>query len=50
MKTVRVRRTDEEIVLSVFKDHVDGLVLEYDLLKRHDVFMRDLSVELHEGP
>ena len=47
-KTVHARETDEEIVLSVFKDHVDGLVLEYDLLERHDVFMRDLSVELHE--
>jgi hypothetical protein len=38
--------TYKEIVFGKFKDHVYGLVLENNLLQRHNVLVVDLTIEL----
>lgn len=38
--------TYQKVMFCVFKDHVNGLVLEDDLFESHNIFMVDLLVQL----
>lgn len=38
--------TNEEIMFSIFKDHVYGFIFEYDFLQSNDICMGNLFVEL----
>ena len=36
----------QKVMFCVFKDHVNGLVLEDDLFESHNIFVVDLLVQL----
>jgi hypothetical protein len=39
--------THQEIMLGVFKDHVNGFILQYDLFEGDHILVRYFFVQLH---
>lgn len=41
---MRDSKAHEKVMFCIFKDHIDGLILENDLLESHDILVRYLPI------